>query len=128
MKSIMGSLSQHEEVQRRADRQEHDQGKHEILLDSTGLNDAQFAAKPVGGISRAIANEAIDDRQVELIADSIANALRAGSEQMQDAIDQPLIQQLVDDILGEPVDRLDKDPVIKFVKVIFVLQEVDLES
>src|SRR5687768_12861631 len=46
---------------------------------------------------------------------------------MQYTVDHALIQEPVDNILGEPIGRLDEDPIIELVKVIFVLEQWDLE-
>src|SRR5215211_7759012 len=50
MKFIMDSLSQHEVIERRANDNENQQCEHEILLDTSSLDAAQFVAKPVGNI------------------------------------------------------------------------------
>ena len=128
MKSIRVSLSQHEEIQRCADYQEDDQRQHEILLDTAGLNDTQSAAKPVGDIRRAIADESVDDRQIDVVAHRIANPLCAWTKQMQDAIDHTLIHEPVHHVFREPVGRFDEDRIVDLVEVIFSLQEIDLES
>src|SRR4030095_6211050 len=102
MKSIMVSLRQHEE-QHRADGNKHDQREHEILLDTTGLNSAQFTARPIGGIGRAIAKETINDWQVKIVAYRVAKPLCARTEEVQDAINHAQIHELVNDILCKPV-------------------------
>src|SRR6185436_7829768 len=121
-----GSLSQHE-VQHCADADEHHQREHKILLNTACLNGAQLAAKPVGCIRRTVTEEAVDDRQIEVISNRGTNTLCARPEEMQDAVDDALIQELVNDVLGKPVNRFDKDGVIHFIEVVFSLQEINLE-
>src|SRR5262247_2825986 len=100
----MYSLRQHKE-QHRADGDKYDQREHEILLDTTGLHDTQFEARPIGGIRCAITKETIDDWQIEVIADRIANSLSARTEKMQDTIKYSLIEEFIHDIFREPVSR-----------------------
>jgi hypothetical protein len=82
MKFIMYSLSQQEEIERRADSDEDNEREHEILLDAPSLNCAQFTAKPVCHICRAITKEAVDDRQVKFITDEGADTIGRWTEDM----------------------------------------------
>src|SRR5512138_3467754 len=99
MKFIMYSLSQHEEIECCADDNEDHQCKHQILLDTSGLDAAQLAAKPVCDISRTITKETIDDGQVKVIPDRGAQSLCCRSKDVQDAIDHTLVHELVNNIL-----------------------------
>ena len=98
----MYSLSQQEEVEDRADDDENHQCEHEVLLDTSGLDDAQAFASTERDVRRAVAEEAIDNRQVKIIADDGADALRDGTEAVQEAIDQALVHPLVDEGFGKP--------------------------
>src|SRR5215212_3742395 len=120
MKFITYSLSQQEEIQNRTDGNEHHQRQHEIVLDASCLDGPQFAAKPVRDICGTVTEEAIDDRQIKVITDERTQPVGGGAEDVQDAIDHALIEELVDDVLSEPVGGLNKHTIIKFVKVILV--------
>src|SRR6266508_5963372 len=128
MKFIRHSLSQHEEIEHRADGNKHHQRKHEVLLDASCLDRTQFPTKPVGHVSRAITEEAIDDRQIDIIANEGTKSVCKRTEDVQDAVNHALIHKFVDDILREPVGRFDEHTIIEFVKIIFVLEQRDLQS
>src|SRR5512138_3165664 len=125
--SIAYSLSQHEEIEHSTDGNEHNERQHQILLDASGLDEAQLAANPLGDSCRAIADEAIDDRQVEIISNGGTDPTRGWTEDVQEAVDHALVQELVDDVLREPVRRFDQDTVVDLVDVIFVLEQRELQ-
>src|SRR5215208_2596348 len=133
MKFITYSLSQHSEVsevevQRRANYRKYYQRKHKILLDAPSLDSTQFTTKPVRHICRAIAEKAIDNRQIKVIADGRTQPVCNGTEAMQNTIDHALIQELINDILCKPVGGLDEKSIVDLVKVIFILEQRDLQS
>ena len=127
MKFIMYSLSQHEEIECRANDNEDHQCEYEILLDTAGLDDAHSFTRAVRDLCRAVAKEAIDHGQVEFIADEGTKRVSYRTKAVQYAIDDALVDKLVDHILCEPVGRFDKDTIIEFVEVILVLEQWDLE-
>src|SRR5690349_9134180 len=126
MKFITYSLSQQEKIEHCADGNKHYQGQHQILLDTTGLDSSQFSAKPISHVCGAIAKEAIDDRQIEIITDKCTQTLCCWTKDMQDAINDSLIYKLVNNIFRKPVGRFDKNMIIEFIEVILVLEERDL--
>src|SRR5215213_3596527 len=128
MKFITYSLSQQEEIQNRADGNEHHQRQHEILLDASCLDGPQFAAKPVRDIGGTVTEKAIDDRQIKVITDERTQPVGGGTEDVQDAVDHALVQEPVNDVLCEPVGWFDKHTIIEFIKVIFILKQRDLQS
>src|SRR5215204_6625066 len=128
MKFITYSLSQQEEIENSADSDEHHQRQHEILLDSSCLDSPQFGAKPIRDICGTIAKEAIDDGQIKVIADNGPEPVCGRTEDMENPVDHALVYELINNILCEPVGRLDKDSVIEFVEVIFIFEERNLQS
>ena len=46
---------------------------------------------------------------------------------MQDAVNEALVHDLVDDLIGEPDRGVDEDCVVNFIHVIFVLEEAELK-
>src|SRR5918993_1099028 len=128
MKFITYSLSHKEEIKNCANGNEHHQRQHQIMLDASSLNDPQLVARSICDLRRAVAEEAIDNGQVEIIADDGAQPVGCRSEDVQDAVDHALIHELIDDVFRKPVGRLDKGTVIKFIEVIFVLEQRDLEA
>src|SRR5215216_1264487 len=128
MKFIMDSLSHQEEIQSRTNGNKHHQCQHEILLDASRLDDPQPISRPVSDFCRTVAEEAIDDGQIEVIADAETNPIRERAEDVQNAIDHALVQELVDDIFCEPVGWLDKHTIVEFVKIVLILEQWDLES
>src|SRR5689334_5926095 len=127
MKFIMYSLSQQEEIERRADNDEDHEREHEILLDTTCLNSPQFTTKPVCHICSAIAEETVDDRQVKFCADEGAKSASSGTEDVQDAINEAFIHPGRDEDFRNPDRRFDKEEVIDLIKVVFVLEKTKLE-
>ncbi len=97
------------------------------MLDAPRLNDAQFLAGEIGDICRAVAEESVDEGQVEVIADGVADALRAGTEEMQDTVNETLVHDLVDGFIGKPRDGFDENRFVDFVNIIFVLEEAELQ-
>src|SRR6266498_4913444 len=119
-------LSQQEEVEYRANGDEDYQRKHEILLDTSRLDGTQLFSNTVCHIRRAIAEEAIDNWQIKIVADRRTQSLCYRSEAMQETIDQTLIHPLIDKGFREPIGRFDEKEIIDFVKVVFVLEHGNL--
>src|SRR5436190_22437510 len=102
-----GLLCQHKEIQHRADHNEEYQREHKILLDTSCLDYTQFATSGISDIRCTITEEAVDDWQVKIVADCSTNPLCNRTEAMQEAINDGLIQELVNDVLAKPNDWLD---------------------
>lgn len=125
--TVTKNLVQYKDIQDDADSEEEDQREHEILLDASRLDDAQFLAGEVGDICRAVAEESVDEGQIKIVSDPVADALRAGTEEVQDAVNEALVHHLVDDLVGEPNRGFDEDRGVNFIHVIFILEEAELK-
>src|SRR5689334_21301382 len=81
-------LCQKEVVQQTAHDEKDDKRKDQVMLDAPGLDRAKFHAAPPGKVSRTIAKEFIDHRDVEIIAHGRTESLSGWTKEVQDAVDQ----------------------------------------
>src|SRR5687767_13539557 len=103
MKSIC-ALCQKEIVQQPAHDEEQHEGEDQIMLNATGLDRAQLHTAPPGQVSRTITKEFVDHRDIEIIAHDRTQALCCRAEEVQNAVDQTQVHELVDDVLSKPGD------------------------
>src|SRR5687767_5449550 len=97
------------------------------MLDAPRLNGTQFDAAPPGQVSRTVAEEFVDHRNIEMITDDRAKAMCGRAKEMQDAVDQSLIHEFVHNILGKPGYRFNENKIVDLIEVPLVLEHTHLQ-
>src|SRR5258706_10777315 len=80
-------------------------------------------AAPLEDFGGAIAQQVIDEWQVEALPQERADPERDTRHAMQDTVDDGAVQPLGSEYFANPHQRLDDEESVEFIEVVFILQE-----